>query len=612
MRDRTMRRTSPGRRSGAAILVTAVLSLLLVAVTSGTATSAAPVNATINTSCGARDGDPATIDALNQAALIIGSNRLALQLNITANDIPESAGLDQEIDARFNVSATLDQALIDGAAALIPSIPVSNIGGTLLVNGPSSVGSFPVSAPNTVLSPVAGQPANVNLGTVGGPITTTGGGIITYRVGSVQFDSTLAVPAAGLNFNLKLRCTVQGSNLIARTTVRDPDAPTFTPEVLSLEADPGQTVTADLLNDVITPGKTPLLPETLEIVDPPAGGTASITGGVFSFAAPTEPGTYSTTVQVCGAPKPDSGIPGVSEEQAITLGANWAGSGSGGLTARPVAFSLKVGDDAETPLIWTINGRQKPLLLPEPTPENWAPENRAGDVGAYAFATTYARPTAAQVRGALEAVPAIGAGNVEVTEVLDESGKLTGFAIEYINERAEQQMPNISLGQWYAVPPQEALDRLLGTLTELLPGGDGGGTDGDTPAPASPFEGLDARVPADQRAGDAIFAEEFAAGRIPLPELWDAYLAFRLIDPIIASAPEIIAFITNLFPTKAEASTTTEGEDPTPPQPLCAQGIIDVTVVEVASATTLPPGSDVAGGTQVAGTAQTQPIGFVG
>ena len=41
MQDRSTRRTSPGRRSGAAILVTAVLSLLLVAVSSGTATSAA-------------------------------------------------------------------------------------------------------------------------------------------------------------------------------------------------------------------------------------------------------------------------------------------------------------------------------------------------------------------------------------------------------------------------------------------------------------------------------------------------------------------------------------------------------------------------------------------
>lgn len=608
MQDRSTRRTSPGRRSGAAILVTAVLSLLLVAVSSGTATSAAPVNSTINTSCGARDGDPDTIAALNQAAVLIGSNRLALQLNITSNDIPETAGLNQEIDARFNVTAKLDQALIDGAAALIPSIPVSNIGGTLLVNGPSSVGSFPVSAPDTVLSPVAGQPANVNLGGVGGPITTTGGGIITYRVGSVDFDSTLSVnvPGVALNFNLKLRCTVQGSNLIARTTVRDPDAPTFTPEVLALQANAGQTVTADLLNGVITAGKTPLLPETLEIVDPPAGGTASITNGVFSFVAPSEPGTYSTTVQVCGAPKQDSGIAGRTEEQAITLGANWAGGGSGGLSPRPVAFSLKVGGDAETPLIWTINGRQKPLLLPEPTLENWAPANRAGDVGAYALATTYARPTAAQVRGALEAVPAIGVGNVEVTEVLNEAARTTGFAIKYVNERAEQQMPDISLGQWYAVPPQEVLDRLLGSVTGLLGGGEG--AEEGPEAPPSPFAGLDATVPADQRAGDAIFAEEFAAGRLPLSELWDAYLAFRLIDPILASVPQILAFITNLFPTKLEAATTTEGEDPTPPQPLCAQGIIDVTVAEVAAATAVPPGTPI----QVAGTGQTRPIGFVG
>lgn len=607
MRDQARRRPPSRRRTGAAILATALVSLVLVAANSATTTSAAPVSTTINTSCGARDNDPDTVNALNQAALLIGSNRLALQLRITANNIPESAGLDEEIDARFNVAATLDQALIDGAAALIPQIPVSNIGGTLLVNGPSSVPSFPVSAPNTVVRPVAGQPANVPLGTVGGPITTTGGGIITYRVGSVQFDSSLSIGAPiNLTFNLKLRCTVQGSNLIARTTVRDPDAPVFNPEVVAVQAAAGETVTVDLLGDVITEGKTPLLPETLEIVGPPAAGSASISGGVFSFTAPNEPGVYSTTVQVCGAPKPDSGLPGVTEEQVIRLGANWAGSGSGGLSARPVAFSIKVGDSGETPLIWTVNGRQKPLLLAQPTPENWAPENRAGEVGNYALLTTYLRPTAAQVRAALEAVPAIGAGNVEVTEVLDESGRLTGFSIRYINERAEQDMPNLSLGQWYAVPPQEVLDRLSALAAELGGGGDEDGEGGE--APPGPFDGLDPSNPADRNAADKIITDEFAAGRLPSPELWEAYLNFRLVQPILAAVPEILAFITSLFPAKVEAESTTEGESPTPPQPLCAQGIIDVTVAEVAEETEVPPGTPA----QVGGTSQEQGIGFVG
>lgn len=606
MRDQARRRPPSRRRAGAAILATALVSLVLVVANSGTTTSAAPVSTTINTSCGARNGDPDTVTALNQAQVLIGSNRLALQLRITANDIPESAGLDEEIDARFNVTATLDQALIDGAAPLIPQIPVSNIGGTLLVNGPSSVPSFPVSAPNITVRPVAGQPANVPLGTAGGPITTTGGGIITYRVGSVQFDSSLSVPSLNLSFNLKLSCTVQGSNLIARTTVRDPDAPVFNPEVVSVPAAAGETVTVDLLGDVITEGKTPLLPETLEIVGPPSAGSASINGGVFSFTAPNEPGVYSTTVQVCGAPKPDSGIPGVAEEQVIRLGDNWAASGAGGLSARPVAFSINVGD-AETPLIWTVNGRQKPLLLAQPTPENWAPANRAGEVGNYALLTTYLRPTAAQVRTALEAVPAIGAGNVEVTEVLDEGGRLTGFSIRYINERAEQDMPNLSLGQWYAVPPQEVLDRLLEAATGLIGGGDGEG-DGGGDAPAGPFDGLDPSNPADQRAADKIITDEFAAGRLPSPELWEAYLDFKILQPLVAAAPQILSFITSLFPTKLEAETTTEGESPTPPQPLCAQGIIDVTVAEVAEETEVPPGTPA----QVAGTSQEQGIGFVG
>lgn len=589
-----------------------MLSMALVAVTGGTS-SAQPVSTTINVSCGARDNDRDTIEALNLAQTILGSNRLALGVTISADNIPASAGLDEEIDARFRWQARLDQNLIDGAAALIPSIGISNASGTMLVNGPSSVPSFSASAPNVTVRPVVGQPANVNLGTYGGPITTTGGGIITYRVGSLQFDASLNVAGVGA-FDLKLRCTVQGSNLIARTTVRDPDAPTFEPEVLNLDAAPGETVTVNLFDDVIQEGKTPLIPDSLEILESPSGGQASLSGGVFTFVAPTSPGTFSTTVQVCAEPKPDDeGIPGVSEEQTLFLGENWT---NGFLAPRPVAFSLKVGDQGETPLIWTVPGRTKPLLLGMPTPENWAPENRAGLVGEYALLTEYVRPTANQIRQALEAVPAIGAGNVEVEEIRNDRDRLAGFKITYVNERAEQDMPNLSLGQWYGVPPQEVLDRLLAAATGLL----GGGGDGDGepgPPPPPPFDTLD--DPADraqQRIADDFMAEKILAGILnpsagPSDAEWDAYLDFRLLQPIIGAAPEIIAFLSGLFPAKVEVETTVEGEEPTPPQQLCAQGIIDVTVADVEGETETPGVPTGVGGIQQT-RGDGRGIGFVG
>lgn len=609
MRDRAPRHP---HRTGAAIVATAVLALGLV-IGATSSTSAVPVDSRIRVSCGARGGDPATLSALDLASALVGSNKLALDLEITASDIPDTAGLGQEIDASFNWRASLDQTLIDGAAGLVSSISVTNLAGTMLVTGPSSVPSFPSTAPNTSVTPVKGQPGVVNLGTVGGPITTTGGGIVTYRVGALQFDSALTVGAPlNQSFNLKLSCAVQGSNLIAKTTVRDPDAPVFSPEVTQRSVAGGDTVTVDLLGDVITPGATPLLTETLRIVDQPAGSDATIDeDGVLRLTAPSAAGTYSTTIEVCGAPKPESGIPGVDEVQSLRFGANWAGWGSGGLTPRPVAFTLKVGEE-ETRLIWATDKG----LLEEPTPQNWAPVDSGGLVGQYALFTAYRNPYLADVRAALEALPSVGAGNVEVTEDLDpDTSALVGYRVRYVGARAEQDVPAISLGQWYSVPPQEVLDRISAAITDVTGslGGDG------APADPTALDGMS--IPdADKYIGDKLLASILGGPQVTDAE-WQAWVKLRVLDPLTAAAPGILAFINSLFPVKLAAETVAEGEAATPPPPLCAQGIVEVTVTEVADATTVPDGTTpeatvgpatTQSATQVAGTSQARGIGFVG
>jgi hypothetical protein len=605
-----MRRRRPFR-TAAALLCTAVLSLgMVVASTHGG--SAAPVDRTVRVSCGARGGDPSTAAALDLAASLVGSNKLALNLKITAADLPATAGIGEELDAAFGWRASLDQTLIDGAAGLINSISVSDLKGTMLVTGPSSVASFPGTAPDTSVTPVKGQVANVDLGQVGGPITTTGGGIITYRVGALQFDSSLTVPSIGQSFDLKLSCAVQGSNLIATTTVRDPDAPVFDPEVVQRTARAGETVSVDLLGDVITEGRTPLLADTLRIAEAPAAGEASISDdGVFEFTAPSAPGTYATTIEVCGEPKPDSGIPGTNEVHSMQFGANWAGWGSGGLSPRPIAFTLKVGEE-ETALIWATDRG----LLGVPSPTNWAPEHGDGLVNAYAVFSTYRDPHLAEVRAALESLPSIGAGNVDVTEVR-EGGRLVGYRATYVGERAEQDIAPISLGQWYSVPPQEVLDRIGAAISEITASL---GEDAGVPAEPTPLDGLTPEQ-ADTYIGDKLVASIFGGPEVTDAE-WQAWVELRLLDPLVAAVPGIIAFINGLFPAKLAAETATEGESPTPPPPLCAQGIVEVTVAEVASVTTTVdggaapsgpaavPGS--AAGNQVAGTSRTRGIGFVG
>lgn len=558
-------------RAAAAILATAALSLGLVATTTGT-TSAAPVNASIPASCGGRD--KATNDTLALAKGLIGSDKVAVNLRITGGDVPATAGLDQPINAAFDWSATMDQNLIDQGAALIPSITITNIQATQLVRGPSSVGDFAGgNAGPIAIAPKVGVPASLPIGTLGGEIMTTGGGIITYRVGSLQLDVSLAVSGVG-NFDLKLKCEVQGSNIIATTTVRDPDAPVFDPQIVQLDADAGETVEVDLLGDVITEGKTPLLPETLRIVEPPAGGTAELVDGVLRFAAPAAGGTYTTTVEVCGAPKPDDqGTPGINETQLLRQGANWK---AGLLGPRPIGFTLKVGTE-ETALIRTYTPNLFGLNLPAITPANWAPENGPGVVGDYAIGTDYKAPSPGDIRSALEALPSIGAGNVEVTKVGGE------FTVTFVGAKAEQDVPSIELGQWYAVPPQELLDRISAAIAGLA-GSLGGGDPVSTP-----LDGMTGPE-ADKYIGDKFLASLTGGPKVTDDE-WSAWLKIKVLNPIIEAVPAIMAFINGLFPEKLAGETLAQGEAAIPPQQLCAQGIIEVTVAEVEGGGVTPPAS---------------------
>lgn len=597
MITRFKRRVPRVKKAGAALLATSLLSLGLV--TFATGTSAAPVSTNVGVTC--RGADAATIETLGLAKGLIGTDTIDLNLRITG-DVPEQAGLDETINAAFNWTATMDQALIDQADGLIGAITISDIVATGIVRGPSTGSTFVTNGPNTTVTPKKGVASVLNIGTVGGEITTTGGGIITYRVGGATLSAALSV--GDLSFNLKLTCGVKGSNLIAQTSVRDPNAPTFTPEIVNLEVAAGGTATVDLLGDIIAPGKTPLMPESLEIVDSPTAGQASIENGVFTFVAPDTAGTYSTTVQVCGEPNPDGGAEGINEVQNVTLGENWPAAGVGGgldaaFVPRPIAFSLKLtnaeGEVEETPLIMTAETHPDFALieliggpLPTPNPATWASEEGHADFLAWALGSRYKPFTTAQLQSAIESLPSVGAGNVSVTEIADGEGPVTGYSIEFIGELAETDVPALELGAWLSVPPQEILDAIssaISGLSSML-----GGDEDEEAGPPGPFDGRDANNAADRDYADQWIADKVLAGLNPFDpstgpteEDWSAWLEFRLINPLISEViklvPELLAFINSLFPQKLMAITIEQGEAGSPPEPLCAQGIIDVTVL---------------------------------
>ena len=157
----------------------------------------------------------------------------------------------------------------------------------MLIKGPSDRGLVldHRRRPRSSIMP-AGRASrrSLDLGVIGGDITTTGGGIITYRVGTCAEDLAERARRRRLQPEPRLRCRRI-----------EPDRQDHRPRPRRADVHPrghradhlrDGVVTKDLLNDVITPGKTPLLPESLEIVEPPSAGTATITNGVFSFTAP--------------------------------------------------------------------------------------------------------------------------------------------------------------------------------------------------------------------------------------------------------------------------------------------------------------------------------------
>ena len=594
------KRGRTARTAGGVILATSLLALGLV--TAATSSSgAAPVSTQIEALCAGADA--ASLAQLNNFAGILGGNTIPVTLTATAADIPESAAIGEKINAQFNWTGQLSQKLIDTAAGLGASIDAENISAQMIIKGPSDIASFSATAPDLTVVPAVGVPSVLSLGGIGGEITTTGGGIITYRVASVSFTTKLL--AAGIPVVLNISCAPTGSNLITKTSVKDPDAPNFTQEIIPLATTAGGVATVDLLGGntpIITKGKTDLQPESLKIVEAPSAGEATITNGVFSFTAPAADGTYSTTVEICGVPKEDAGAPGVSEIQNLVLGDNWAPIGSYGLDKRPIAFSLKFGGE-ETPLIWASDN----LGAPEPTPENWAPATGPGQVGRYADLffgrSVYRGITAAQVQSALEGLPNIGAGNVEVVAEKNNAAArnlVTNFKINYQGALAEQDVPALSLGQWYSVLPQEALTRINESVQALIP------------APATTVPGAPAPVdPLGGRTGQALndfIIERILTGTFT-PEISAAFVKVVIIDPITAAAPALIAAINGLFPKVIDpvAVPVVGGESPTKAEPLCSQGIIDVTVTAGVLGITLENS-----GSQVAGTSDTQGLGFVG
>ena len=250
--------------------------------------------------------------------------------------------------------------------------------------------------------------------------------------------------------------------------------------------------------------------------------------------------------------------------------------------------------DSETKPIWTaaLNplGALGGLTLGTTFPANWADL-----ANSYATGTQYVAPSAANVQAALEALPGVGKGNVVVTKVAGISRPTYDLAFQ--GALAEKDVPEVKIGRYLSVFPQESLDALIAIAGSLgSSGGGGAGTDGSTTTTTVVPEGLTVEQYVERlqaEIGDLVAAGDFDNAGNKLSELVSLSLKNALAN---INVQETIASINGLFPEKPKVETTTAGTEPVAAQfqDLCAQGSATV-VVAAAAPAVAPPAAPPAG-----------------
>lgn len=582
-----------GRTLRVAVAAVAASTLAVLGSFGVAPSGADPVTKTLTGSCGGAD------DASTALLNALGGN-LTVPFEVTA-DVPPTLEPEQSgspISFTWKVSLSTD--VVDKAVVVDPVLTVSNLVLDMGVSGPTATTVVQGRPGPLDVALTAGQPAEIVQGPFSGTLEEVGkGGLIRYSPSAISF--TISVDLSGQARDINVVCAASGT--VATTSIKIPGSPEIV-QPIALSAQPGETLSVDVLGQYVTNGidddgkELPVDPSSLKVID----GPATVAGGQVQITAGGPGSTTSATFEVCAGT-----LPGIDEVQRITI------DPSNDAMRRSVGFSLTYGD-AETAPVWLarkwkefpeeggslignlFNAIFVGLLsehqdiggtYPEtyPLPVDWRAESFA-----YFFTDRF-EPTPELIDAALETLPGIGAGGVEVTGV---EGEPFTFDITFVGANGQQDVESIGLGDYYSILPRETLTFILEQAQGLL----GGGGEGEEPTTTLP-EGMTLQQYADQLR-DELNAAVLAGDLTLAGEKLNALVAI-LPDLLISNidVDAVIAFITGLFPSPPTLVTTVSGEEPTP---ICSQGVIDVNVLAVEGAVAVAPSAGVAGtGTAVAG-----------
>ncbi len=556
----------------AAVAVAMVAGVFAVA--GQTPTGAAPQSKTLTASCQGKDPakDGPLIGALG------GAPSLPIQIN---SDVPPTLKPEENgSPISFTIGVNLTQDLINKAAPLVKggAIGIKNVEIGLQASGPGLAKPIDLTAPvpDQTLTLAVGQPAGTTLGPFTGTLTgVKKGGLIKYSATKLNFTISADTAAIGV-VNVNLVCSAPGT--AATTRIPIPGAPVIE-QPFSLNAVANQKTTVDLLGKFVKKGTTEdgrqleVDPASLKVLE----GPAVVENGAIAITTPT---SASVIVEVCATEK----VAGANEVQRITLDTSPEGLKKG------VAFTLKSGDEVTKPIDLvgpiTVFGAilgGKPAFVPSDAnpadPQVW--KNNANSY----IPSTFELPTPAEIKAALEGLPSVGAGGVEVFTTnkgdLDKLNQPLGAGVYDVvftpKDPQKNNVPTLTIGNWWSVFPQEVKNDLLNLANNLPSGGGSGGGSG----PTIP-EGLTAKAYAEQLQLE--FQAALVAGNTDLAgqklSAFGALIPSLLIDEIKANIDQVLAFIENTFTKVTPPATKIDGETPTD---ICQQGVIDVNVAAVAA-----------------------------
>jgi len=524
--------------------------------------SAEPVSKAISGTCTGADA------ATNGLLAALGGTSLAVAFKVTG-DVPKSLQPGQDdATASFTWAVALDAGLVTKAtAAGLKQMTIKNAKLDISVSGPTSTTAIPGRPGPAVLNLVSGTPATLTQGPFTAPLAGIGeSGVVNFKTSTVSF--TIAVALAGKALDLNIACSAAA--LVASSPVTVAGAPVIG-QPIEARGTAGSAVPVDVFASV-TPGRTPVLPSSLRVID----GPAKVVDGKLVVTAGKAGSVTSATFEVCGEPfKVSEAEPGVSEVQRIELDTNIDGF------KRAIAFSLTSEGEGDTPEetkpIWAAEigffGFLGGLQLGDTFPADWT-----NQVNNYAFGTGYLAPSAARIQQALELLPSIGTGNVTVVKV---ATPRPTYDISFTGALAEKDRPEIKVGKYLSVLPQETLESLIALA------GAAGGAASAGPTTTIP-DGLTAQQYIDrlvQEAGDFIAAGDFNTAGDKFAQAIQLSLTNALAN---IDVQETVKSITELFPSKPVISTTTPGAEPIAAtfQDLCSQGSATVVVAAAPTPTT--------------------------